>query len=123
MYKILIKQIYNSIICHKLLYKNYDTCVQLNYSITKEELQTLVDLPIWITHASLDETISVENSRNAYKTLNSLGGKVIYSEYKDVHYNGINYANHSSWIYVLNKYPVNENGEHIFQWLSHQKLE
>lgn len=93
------------------------------YCPTQEELKTLVDLPIWMTHASLDDTISVENSRKAYKTLKSLGGKVIYSEYKDVHYNGINYANHSSWVYVLNNDPVNENGEHIFQWLSHQKLE
>lgn len=92
------------------------------YCPTKEELKTLVDLPIWMTHASLDDTISVENSRNAYKTLKSLGGKVIYSEYKDVQYNGINYANHSSWIYVLNNEPVNENGEHIFHWLSRQTL-
>ncbi|MBU3107850.1 prolyl oligopeptidase family serine peptidase [Clostridium gasigenes] len=90
------------------------------YEPTHEELDKLGNLPIWFTHAKSDPTVPYTNSKNAYEYLDQISDSVNYSEYETVTYGGINYYGHSSWIYVLNNDPVNEQGQHIFDWLSKQ---
>lgn len=91
------------------------------YTPTKEERQTLLSIPIWLTHATTDQTVSVEHSREAYRLLKELGGKVHYTEYQDVTYKGVQYGSHQSWIYVLNNEPVSSEGIPIMNWLASQK--
>ena len=92
------------------------------YAPTEEELKTVVDLPIWLTHAKVDDTVPVTNSQNTYKMLKDLGGKVVYTEYPDVTFGGQTYPPHWSWIYVANNDPVFED-VHIMNWLNEQHIE
>lgn len=46
--------------------------------------ENLVDIPLWIAHATTDSTVNVEDSRNVYNTLVELGSTVVhYTEYSD----------------------------------------
>ena len=46
---------------------------------------------------------------------------MIYTEYQDVVYKGVQYGSHQSWIYVLNNEPVSSEGIPIMNWLASQK--
>ncbi len=44
----------------------------------------LVDIPLWIAHATTDNTVNVEDSRNAYNAIVEAGGTLVhYTEYSD----------------------------------------
>jgi predicted peptidase len=62
---------------------------------------------LWLFHGDVDAVVSVENSRNAYKTLKQLGSNVKYTEYKGV--------NHNSWDSVFVE-------KELAAWLFSQKL-
>ena len=90
------------------------------YKVPEEKLDKIKNMPIWITHAEEDEVVPFENSQAAFKALSEKGGKVIFTQYKDIKIGNEPFSPHASWIYVLNNLPTNEKGTTIFQWLSTQ---
>ncbi|MPQ43387.1 prolyl oligopeptidase family serine peptidase [Clostridium tarantellae] len=90
------------------------------YEPSKEDLEKIKNIPIWLIHASTDLTAPVSNSKNAYKILKELGANVIYTEYENIERDGNKYNSHAACIPVLHNDPVNNEGEHIFNWLSKQ---
>lgn len=92
------------------------------YEVPQDQLDMVKDIPIWIIHSANDTTIPVTYSENAYAYLQSIGANVTFTEYENVIVDGEEYDGHSSWIYVLNNDPQNEEGQTIFEWLSNQHL-
>ena len=88
------------------------------YEPSKEELDKVKDVPIWLVHAQTDTTVPVTNSQNSYKYLKGLGSDVVYTEYVDVVRDGNKYDPHGSYFYTLHNDPVNSEGTHIFQWIA-----
>lgn len=88
------------------------------YEPSKKELDKVKNVPIWLVHASDDTTVSVNNSRNSFNYLKSIGSDIIYTEYKDVVRDGNKYDPHGSYFYTLHNDPKNDEGIHIFQWLA-----
>ena len=88
------------------------------YEPSKKELDKVKNVPIWLVHASDDTTVSVNNSRNLFNYLKSIGSDIIYTEYKDVVRDGNKYDPHGSYFYTLHNDPKNDEGIHIFQWLA-----
>lgn len=91
------------------------------YEPSKQELDKIKNIPIWLVHASDDTTVSVNNSRNSFNYLKNSGSDVIYTEYKNVQRDGYDYDPHGSYFYTLHNDPVNEKGTHIFQWVASKK--
>ncbi|WP_410208512.1 prolyl oligopeptidase family serine peptidase [Fusobacterium sp.] len=91
------------------------------YEPSKDELDKIKDIPVWLVHAQTDTTVPVSNSRNSYKYLKNIGSDVVYTEYKDVVRDGNKYNPHGSYFYTLHNDPVNSEGTHIFQWLASKK--
>lgn len=87
--------------------------------LTDEELEVLRDAPTWIVQAMTDDTLDFNaNGGHMAKIVTN----AILTAYPDVTWNGTTYPPHFSWIYVAVNDPVNENGQHIWQWMAAQKL-
>lgn len=81
-----------------------------------EELATLVNLPLWLFHATNDTTVNVANSRNATAKLEALNGNVKFTEFPNV---GV-YQGHWSWVPVLNDYFSPKYRTSTMDWLFKQ---
>ena len=88
---------------------------------TAQDLMKIRNKPLWMVHAKNDPTISYENtSKRVYDVLSKYGA--ILSSYPNVKIDGTEYNGHWSWIYSLRNMPVNDKGEHLFEWMARQNL-
>lgn len=88
---------------------------------TAQDLMKIRNKPLWMVHAQNDPTISYENtSKRVYDVLSKYG--VILSSYPNVKIGETEYNGHWSWIYSLRNMPVNDKGEHLFEWMARQNL-
>lgn len=88
---------------------------------TTQDLMKIRNKPLWMVHAKNDPTISYENtSKRVYDVLSKYGA--ILSSYPNVKIDGTEYNGHWSWIYSLRNMPVNDKGEHLFEWMAKQRL-
>ena len=88
---------------------------------TAQDLMTIRNKPLWMVHAQNDPTISYENtSKRVYDVLSKYGA--ILSSYPNVKIGETEYNGHWSWIYSLRNMPVNDKGEHLFEWMARQNL-
>ena len=88
---------------------------------TTQDLMKVRNKPLWMIHAQNDPTISYENtSKRVYDVLSKYGA--ILSSYPNVKIDGTEYNGHWSWIYSLRNMPVNNKGEHLFEWMAKQRL-
>ena len=88
---------------------------------TTQDLMKIRNKPLWMVHAQNDPTISYENtSKRVYDVLSKYGA--ILSSYPNVKIDGTEYNGHWSWIYSLRNTPVNNKGEHLFEWMAKQRL-
>ena len=88
---------------------------------TTQDLMKIRNKPLWMVHAKNDPTISYENtSKRVYDVLSKYGA--ILSSYPDVKIGETEYNGHWSWIYSLRNMPVNDKGEHLFEWMAKQRL-
>ena len=88
---------------------------------TTQDLMKIRNKPLWMVHAQNDPTISYENtSKRVYDVLSKYGA--ILSSYPNVKIDGTEYNGHWSWIYSLRNMPVNNKGEHLFEWMAKQRL-
>lgn len=95
-------------------------CPALNYSNTAmNQLEKIKDIPIWFAHAEHDNTIPVENSRNAVEKLKELGAKEVeFTEYSDEEMNaaGADSAPDSTYSYHHVELAVMEDDAYL-DWL------
>lgn len=80
-----------------------------------------------ITTISGGKTFEKDNiTYTEYTTIKDSEGKSVLPYQEDTDKDGIKdnvtYSNHWSWIFALNNEPMNAKGEHLWTWLSHQKL-
>ena len=88
---------------------------------TTQDLMKIRNKPLWMVHAKNDPTISYENtSKRVYDVLSKY--RAILSSYPNVKIDGTEYNGHWSWIYSLRNMPVNNKGEHLFEWMAKQRL-
>ena len=88
---------------------------------TAQDLMKIRNKPLWMVHAQNDPTISYENtSKRVYDVLSKYGA--ILSSYPNVKIGENEYNGHWSWIYSLRNMPVNDKGEHLFEWMARQNL-
>ena len=88
---------------------------------TTQDLMKIRNKPLWMVHAQNDPTISYENtSKRVYDVLSKYGA--ILSSYPNVKIGETEYSGHWSWIYSLRNMPVNNKGEHLFEWMAKQRL-
>ena len=88
---------------------------------TTQDLMKIRNKPLWMIHAENDPTISYENtSKRVYDVLSKYGA--ILSSYPNVKIGETEYNGHWSWIYSLRNMPVNDKGEHLFEWMARQNL-
>ena len=88
---------------------------------TTQDLMKIRNKPLWMVHAQNDPTISYENtSKRVYDVLSKYGA--ILSSYPNVKIGENEYNGHWSWIYSLRNMPVNDKGEHLFEWMARQNL-
>ena len=88
---------------------------------TTQDLMKIRNKPLWMVHAKNDPTISYENtSKRVYDVLSKYGA--ILSSYPNVKIGETEYNGHWSWIYSLRNMPVNDKGEHLFEWMARQHL-
>ena len=88
---------------------------------TTQDLMKIRNKPLWMVHAQNDPTISYENtSKRVYGVLSKYGA--ILSSYPNVKIGETEYNGHWSWIYSLRNMPVNDKGEHLFEWMARQHL-
>ncbi|NWO19099.1 prolyl oligopeptidase family serine peptidase [Leptotrichia sp. oral taxon 223] len=88
---------------------------------TTQDLMKIRNKPLWMVHAQNDPTISYENtSKRVYDVLSKYGA--ILSSYPNVKIHETEYNGHWSWIYSLRNMPVNNKGEHLFEWMAKQHL-
>ena len=88
---------------------------------TTQDLMKIRNKPLWMVHAQNDPTISYENtSKRVYDVLSKYGA--ILSSYPNVKIGETEYNGHWSWIYSLRNTPVNNKGEHLFEWMAKQRL-
>lgn len=90
------------------------------YDVPVEKMNAVKDIPIWLVHAEIDDTVPVQYSRNAYKHMKELGGKINYTEYPKVQVEGQDFAPHGVWVYALNNMPKTEDGKTYFEWIASQ---
>ena len=84
---------------------------------TAQDLMKIRNKPLWMVHAQNDPTISYENtSKRVYDVLSKYGA--ILSSYPNVKIGETEYNGHWSWIYSLRNMPVNDKGEHLFEWMA-----
>ena len=88
---------------------------------TTQDLMKIRNKPLWMVHAKNDPTISYKNtSKRVYDVLSKY--RAILSSYPNVKIDGTEYNGHWSWIYSLRNTPVNNKGEHLFEWMAKQRL-
>ena len=88
---------------------------------TTQDLMKIRNKALWMVHAQNDPTISYENtSKRVYDVLSKYGA--ILSSYPNVKIGENEYNGHWSWIYSLRNMPVNDKGEHLFEWMARQNL-
>ena len=88
---------------------------------TTQDLMKIRNKSLWMVHAKNDPTISYENtSKRVYDVLSKYGA--ILSSYPNVKIGETEYNGHWSWIYSLRNMPVNDKGEHLFEWMARQNL-
>ena len=88
---------------------------------TTQDLMKIRNKPLWMVHAKNDPTISYENtSKRVYDVLPKY--RAILSSYPNVKIDETEYNGHWSWIYSLRNMPVNNKGEHLFEWMAKQRL-
>lgn len=88
---------------------------------TAQDLMKIRNKPLWMVHAQNDPTIFYENtSKRVYDVLSKYGA--ILSSYPNVKIGETEYNGHWSWIYSLRNMPVNDKGEHLFEWMARQNL-
>ena len=88
---------------------------------TTQDLMKIRNKPLWMVHAKNDPTISYENtSKRVYDVLSKY--RAILSSYPNVKIGETEYNGHWSWIYSLRNMPVNNKGEHLFEWMAKQRL-
>ena len=88
---------------------------------TTQDLMKIRNKPLWMVHAKNDPTISYENtSKRVYDVLSKY--RAILSSYPNVKTGETEYNGHWSWIYSLRNMPVNNKGEHLFEWMAKQRL-
>ena len=88
---------------------------------TTQDLMKIRNKPLWMVHAQNDPTISYENtSKRVYDILSKYGA--ILSSYPNVKIGETEYNGHWSWIYSLRNMPLNNKGEHLFEWMAKQRL-
>ena len=88
---------------------------------TTQDLMKIRNKPLWMVHAQNDPTISYENtSKRVYDVLSKY--RAILSSYPNVKIGETEYNGHWSWIYSLRNMPVNDKGEHLFEWMARQHL-
>ena len=88
---------------------------------TTQDLMKIRNKPLWMVHAQNDPTISYENtSKRVYDVLSKY--RAILSAYLDVKIGETEYNGHWSWIYSLRNMPVNDKGEHLFEWMAKQRV-
>ena len=88
---------------------------------TTQDLMKIRNKPLWMVHAKNDPTISYENtSKRVYDVLSKYGA--ILSSYPNVKIGETEYNGHWSWIYSLRNMPVNNKGEHLFEWMAKQRV-
>jgi len=88
---------------------------------TAQDLMKIRNKPLWMVHTQNDPTISYENtSKRVYDVLSKYGA--ILSSYPNVKIGETEYNGHWSWIYSLRNMPVNDKGEHLFEWMARQNL-
>ena len=88
---------------------------------TTQDLMKIRNKPLWMVHAQNDPTISYKNtSKRVYDVLSKYGA--ILSSYPNVKIGETEYNGHWSWIYSLRNMPVNDKGEHLFEWMARQNL-
>lgn len=88
---------------------------------TAQDLMKIRNKPLWMVHAQNDPTISYKNtSKRVYDVLSKYGA--ILSSYPNVKIGETEYNGHWSWIYSLRNMPVNDKGEHLFEWMARQNL-
>ncbi|MFT3944439.1 MAG: PHB depolymerase family esterase [Ancrocorticia sp.] len=87
--------------------------------LTDEELAVLNDVPTWIVQATTDDTLPFADNGGH---MADIVPNATLTAYPDVTWDGVTYPAHWSWIYVANNDPVNEDGQHIWQWMAEQKL-
>ena len=88
---------------------------------TTQDLMKIRNKPLWMVHAQNDPTISYENtSKRVYDVLSKYGA--ILSSYPNVKIGETEYNGHWSWIYSLRNMPMNDKGEHLFEWMAKQRL-
>ena len=88
---------------------------------TAQDLMKIRNKPLWMVLAQNDPTISYENtSKRVYDVLSKYGA--ILSSYPNVKIGETEYNGHWSWIYSLRNMPVNDKGEHLFEWMARQNL-
>ena len=84
--------------------------------VSDEKVEAIKDLPIWFTHSTNDNTVSIANNgeqqdvytNNLYVRLINAGAEnVYYSLFETVTVDGVNYNGHWSWIYTLRDECVN----------------
>ena len=84
--------------------------------VSDEKVEAIKDLPIWFTHSTNDNTVSIANNgeqqdvytNNLYVRLINAGAEnVHYSLFETVTVDGVNYNGHWSWIYTLRDECVN----------------
>ena len=88
---------------------------------TAQDLMKIRNKPLWMVHAQNDPTISYENtSKRVYDVLSKYGA--ILSSHPNVKIGETEYNGHWSWIYSLRNMPMNDKGEHLFEWMARQNL-
>lgn len=101
-------------------------CPALNYSTSAMgQLEKIKEIPIWFAQAEHDNTIPIENSRNAVDKLNELGAKEVrFTEYTDDEMNaaGADASPDSTYSYHHVELAVMEDDEYM-DWLYSLKKE
>lgn len=90
------------------------------YDVPTENMDKVKEIPMWLMHAAIDDTVPVQYSRNAYKHMQELGANVLYTEYPEVKVEGQDFESHAVWVYPLNNEATTEDGTTFFEWLASQ---
>ena len=80
-------------------------------TITREELARKIE--------RRDPIVIAEALPEPYWRKEHIPGAIL-SAYPDVTWDGVTYPGHWSWIYVARNDPVNDDGQHVWQWMAQQ---
>lgn len=93
-------------------------CPGVRRYLSDAQLAALRSTPTWIVQSRDDPVLPfADNGRYAYERI----GNALLSAYDRVVWDGRAFSGHSSWIYVAHNDPVNDQGQHLYQWLAAQR--